>query len=102
LNDRSHLAISSLDWIARHWPALVDQVPPESRLFSLGYGVGDGCCTHPGWALPEWFRSDGGRRFAVALVPDGFFACGVQNRGTNECVFALWRRGPRRFWFYDR
>jgi len=86
-----------------HWPALGRYVPVEALALARRIAGSDGVCTHADAAAPDFVNSRGFEKFLSDLpVPDGFFWAGIQNRGGSEYVFAMWRVGTRRFWFYDQ
>jgi hypothetical protein len=100
LKERKGFALGSLDYIRQEFPALADRTPAKLKPFSRGFGVGDGMATHPAVVKDDWLYYRGGEAFALDEgVSDGFHCFGLKNAGGSEYVFAMWRRGRRRFWF---
>jgi serine/threonine protein phosphatase PrpC len=93
--------MKAMDFIARHWPELLARVPEGAAQAPMTW-PGEAVCTRLDAWDPEWVHSRGGRAFVLdPRVPDGFFACGLQYRG-SEYLFAMWREGARRFAFHDQ
>jgi hypothetical protein len=102
LAEQLERAIGSVRYVHQEFPIIAARLPPDLKLFSRGFGVGDGACTHPDLLDDGWLAYWGGRRFAAADVPDGFTAAGTKNAGGSEYVFVMWRRGDRTLWFQDQ
>ena len=102
LAEQLERAIAALRYIHREFPAIPPRLPSELRLFSRGFGRGDGACTHPDLLDDSWLLYWGGTSFAAADVPEGFAAAGIKNGGGSEYVFVMWRRGGRTLWFQDQ
>jgi hypothetical protein len=87
--------------IADSFPELHERIPYNTTLLDLGFGVFYGVCTHPNPAK-NWFYSNNNDEFPIAAdVPDGFFAAGIQDRGSSEWLVVAWQTAGRRFWFRD-
>lgn len=102
LANREHHANGALSYIAREFPRLHERLPEGMKLFSHGFGRGDGACSHPERMASDWLDYWGGGAFRDSTVPDGFVAAGVKNSGGSEYLFAMWRQGGRSFWFQDQ
>lgn len=89
-------------FIARYWPELAVSIPPGASFFSVPIGINsDGFSTH-GVTPDRWIHSRGGSWFSTdKCVPEGYFACGLQNAGCSENLFLMWEKEGRRFSFYD-
>ena len=102
LAEREDHARGALRYIEREFPRLHECLSGDLQLFSAGFGGGDGACTHPGLMSRDWLGYWGGPAFRASDVPDGFIAAGVKNSGGSECLFAMWRKDGRSFWFQDQ
>lgn len=90
-----------MDYIYLHVPQITNYIPTNLEPFDFGFGIGTGACTEPRLIDVMWIGSDGYRAFANAELPKYFYCVGIQNKGTSECLFVMWFKDGRKFWFYD-
>lgn len=91
-----------MKYITSNWPQIEPYIPNDIDGFDHGFGIGTGLCTLPELIGERWISSIGSKKFKEAIVPEGFYCVGIQNRGTSEYFFMMWNKGGRKFWFYDQ
>ncbi len=87
-------------FIDKNWPELYELIPADASFHEESRWA----AFHTHGLQPEkWVHSRSGKWFAAdESVPDGYFACGLQNGGGSEYLFVLWEKDGRRFAFYEQ
>ncbi len=91
-----------MEYVFCNWPQLKSYILFGPSKFDHGFGRGTGLCSHPELIDECWVSSYGSKAFEEAVLPEGFYCVGIQNRGGSEYLFVIWYLNGRKFWFYDQ